>query len=102
VSFEVRGFGEFTLLIAKHDPGQGIVWLAFASLITGLVITFWLPRRRVWARVDRDGHLSLVGRFDRYVDFVGEFGRLVDDLVALRRAGPGPGPAAPLGVPLQG
>ena len=24
-------FGEYTLLIAKHDPGQGIVWLAFGS-----------------------------------------------------------------------
>ena len=24
------GFGEYTLLIAKRDPGQGLVWLAFA------------------------------------------------------------------------
>ena len=30
-SVELRGFGEFTLLIAKRDPGQGIVWAAFGA-----------------------------------------------------------------------
>jgi cytochrome c biogenesis protein len=84
-SVEVRRFTDFTLLIAKHDPGQGLVWLAFSLLITGLAITFYLPRRRVWARVAADGELSLVGRSDRYVDFDREFGRLLDDLVAARR-----------------
>jgi cytochrome c biogenesis protein len=78
------GFSEYTLLIAKRDPGQGIVWGAFAALIVGLSITFYLPRRRVWARLDAGGGLSLVGRSDRYVDFDHEFGRLVDDLVAAR------------------
>jgi cytochrome c biogenesis protein len=81
------GFSEYTLLIAKKDPGQGIVWFAFGSLIVGLSITFYLPRRRVWARLAPTGELALVGRSDRYVDFDREFGRLVDDLVAAR-AGP--------------
>ena len=76
------------LLIAKHDPGQGIVWTAFGFLITGLMITFWLPRRRVWARLDGDGKLAVVWRSDRYVDVVNEFGRLLDDLVLLRRGAP--------------
>jgi len=81
------GFSEYTLLIAKRDPGQGLVWLAFGALIVGLSITFYLPRRRVWARLGRDGELALVGRSDRYVDFDREFGRLVDDLVAARGGG---------------
>ena len=84
-SVELRGFSSYTLLIAKHDPGQGIAWLAFGSLISGILITFYLPRRRVWARLDRTGSLSLVGRSDRYVDFDREFGRLLDDLVAARQ-----------------
>ncbi|HSO30699.1 MAG TPA: cytochrome c biogenesis protein ResB [Candidatus Sulfomarinibacteraceae bacterium] len=85
------GFGEYTLLIAKRDPGQGIVWGAFAALIVGLSITFYLPRRRVWARLDAGGELALVGRSDRHVDFDREFGRLVDDLVAARaRSGGAP------------
>jgi cytochrome c biogenesis protein len=81
----LESFSDYTLLIAKADPGQGIVWLAFASLITGIVITFWFPRRRVWARLDRDGRLGLVWRSDRYVDVEREFGRLLDDLVVARK-----------------
>jgi cytochrome c biogenesis protein len=85
VSLELTDFGEYTLLIAKLDPGQGIVWVAFASLITGIAITFYLPRRRVWARIAPDGRIALVWRSDRYVDVEREFGRLLDDLVAARR-----------------
>jgi cytochrome c biogenesis protein ResB len=87
-SVELRGFSDYTLLIAKKDPGQGIVWVAFASLIVGIVVTFWLPRRRVWGRLGADGRLALVMRADRYVDAGREFGRLLDDLVASRRAPP--------------
>ena len=83
-SVELAGFGEFTLLIAKKDPGQGIVWAAFGFLIVGILITFWMPRRRVWARLDAEGRLSLVVRADRYVDVGREFGRVLDDLVRAR------------------
>jgi cytochrome c biogenesis protein len=86
-SVTLKGFREYTLLIAKRDPGQGIVWGAFSALITGLAITFYLPRRRVWARLGSDRSLALVGRSDRYVDFDREFGRLIDDLVGARAAG---------------
>lgn len=84
---------DYTVLIARNDPGLGIVWAAFAALITGIVITFYLPRRRVWARLSPAGELALVGRSDRYVDFDKEFGRLLDDLVAAR-PGQGSGGAA--------
>jgi cytochrome c biogenesis protein len=87
-SIELRQFSEFTLLIAKKDPGQGLVWLAFGFLITGIAVTFWMPRRRVWARLDPDGRLAMTWRSDRYVDVIGEFGRLLDDLVRLRRSDP--------------
>jgi cytochrome c biogenesis protein ResB len=83
-SVQLRGIEGATILIAKSDPGQGLVWLAFSSLIAGLVITFYLPRRRIWARLRPDGRLAIVGRSDRYVDFSREFGRLLDDLVAAR------------------
>jgi cytochrome c biogenesis protein len=87
LSVELTDFGEYTVLIAKADPGQGLVWLAALSLIAGISITFYLPRRRVWARLSRDGRLGLVWRSDRYVDVEREFGRLLDDLVAVRRPG---------------
>ncbi|MEZ0241137.1 MAG: cytochrome c biogenesis protein ResB [Chloroflexota bacterium] len=84
LSVSLRGFSDYTLLIAKRDPGQPIIWAAFAALIIGLAITFYLPRRRVWARFRHDGGLDLVGRSDRYVDFDREFGSLVDELIAAR------------------
>jgi cytochrome c biogenesis protein len=83
-SVGVRQFSDYTLLIAKKDPGQGIVWTAFLLLIIGLAITFYLPRRRIWARLVPGGELRLVARSDRYVDLEREFGRLLDDLVARR------------------
>jgi cytochrome c biogenesis protein len=85
ISIALPEFGEYTLLIAKRDPGQGIVWLAFLSLIAGITITFYRPRRRVWARLTPDGQLAVVFRADRYVDVEREFGALLDDLVAVRR-----------------
>jgi cytochrome c biogenesis protein len=87
VSIQLADFGEYTLLIAKHDPGQGLVWLAFLALIAGITITFYLPRRRVWFRRGADGRLGIVWRSDRYIDVEREFGALLDDLVAVRRPG---------------
>ena len=82
----VRAFSDYTLLIAKRDPGAPLVWLAFAALITGLAITFYLPRRRIWTRLGPDGRLDLVGRADRQLDFEPEIAAIVDDLVAARGA----------------
>jgi cytochrome c biogenesis protein len=84
-SVTLAGFSEYTLLIAKNDPGQGLIWIAFLSLITGITITFYLPRRRVWTRLTPSGDLGIVWRSDRYIDVEREFGRLLDDLVAARR-----------------
>ena len=88
IGVALRGIEGATILIAKQDPGQGFVWTAFASLIAGLLITFYLPRRRVWVRLAEEDDLAIVGRSDRYVDFTREFGRLLDDIVRIRRADP--------------
>src|SRR5205814_6265938 len=80
IAVGMSGIEGATILIAKLDPGQGFVWTAFASLISGLLITFYLPRRRVWVRLSEGGKLAIVGLSDRYVDFEREFGKLLDDL----------------------
>jgi len=85
ISVQLTDFTDYTLLIAKRDPGQGLIWLAFLLLISGITITFYRPRRRVWARLAADGRLAIVWRSERYVDVEREFGRLLDDLVAVRR-----------------
>ena len=95
MSVSLRSFSEYTLLIAKRDPGLPIVWTAFIALLVGLAVTFYLPRRRVWARLGLDGRLDLVGRADRQVEFDREFGGLIDVVVAARGAPAPPGPPGP-------
>ena len=79
--------GAFTGMVIKRDPGQGLIWIAYLSLITGLALTFYFPRRRVWARLDGD-RLALAMAADRYVDVEHEFGRLTDELSARLRNRP--------------
>jgi cytochrome c biogenesis protein len=73
------GAGAFTGLVVKNDPGQGIIWLAYLSLISGILLTFYFPRRRVWARLQGD-RVDLAMVADRYASAPREFGRLLDDL----------------------
>jgi cytochrome c biogenesis protein len=69
----------WTGMVIKTDPGAGIVWIAFASLISGVVVTFYLPRRRVWVRL-AEGRAALVLRAERYVSVDRELDELVADL----------------------
>jgi cytochrome c biogenesis protein len=69
----------FTGMVIKRDPGQGVIWVAFLSLITGLILSFYFPRRRVWARLDKD-RLSVALTADRYVNPEREFDELLADL----------------------
>ena len=99
----LREVGAYTGIVASRDPGEGIVWLAFAFLIGGLVLTFYFPRRRAWVRIDRSGELRLAWISDRYVSVRRELGGLLDDLVAVRApaspdTGAGP-PAMGQGAP---
>jgi cytochrome c biogenesis protein len=71
----------YTGMVIKRDPGQGLVWLAYLSLITGLVLTFYFPRRRLWARFE-GGKLQLAMLADRYVDAEREFEKLVEHVSA--------------------
>jgi cytochrome c biogenesis protein len=61
------GVGSWSGLVIRNDPGQPLIWLAFGLLIAGLVLTFYFPRRRAWARVT-EGRVDLALAADRYVD----------------------------------
>ncbi len=71
--------GAYTGMVVKRDPGQGLIWLAYLSLITGLVLTFYFPRRRVWARLE-GGRLEVALAAERYVNAEREFEALLDEL----------------------
>jgi cytochrome c biogenesis protein len=70
-----QGIGAWSGMVVRADPGQPIIWLAFGLLIVGLVLTFYFPRRRAWARIS-DDRIDLAFLADRYVDKEREFGQL--------------------------
>lgn len=67
----------FTGMVIKKDPGQPLVLVAFVALVSGLVLTFYFPRRRVWSVVE-NGQVRLAVRCDRYVNEADELAALVD------------------------
>jgi cytochrome c biogenesis protein len=70
-----QGIGAWSGMVVRADPGQPIIWLAFGLLIVGLVLTFYFPRRRAWARISGD-RIDLAFLADRYVDREREFEQL--------------------------
>ena len=78
----------------QEGPGAGDRLDARSLLlIIGLAITFYLPRRRIWARLAPAGELRLVARSDRYVDLEREFGTPASTISSPRRRRPPAGPA---------
>jgi len=71
--------GAYTGMVIKRDPGASLIWIAYLSLMAGLLLTFYFPRRRVWARFEgRRLELALVA--ERYVNAEREFDDLLDEL----------------------
>jgi cytochrome c biogenesis protein len=81
----LAGIGAWSGMVIKNDPGQPIIWIAFGFLIVGLVLTFYFPRRRAWARLEGD-RIALALTADRYVDRDRELARLADEVARLTGA----------------
>ncbi len=80
----VNAISAYSGIIVRRDPGAPLVWISFALLVLGLAITFYFPRRRVWARIAPAGEVRLAAHADRYVDLRREFGAFLTDLVSRR------------------
>jgi len=64
-----------------RDPGYGLVVAGAVCLLVGVTLTFHFPHRRVWARVDSDGQVSLVGSTSWDIDrFNQQFDELASEL----------------------
>jgi cytochrome c biogenesis protein len=51
---------KYTGLMVRGDPGAVWVWLGAAMLTVGMTMTFGLPHRRLWVRVQPSGGGSVV------------------------------------------
>ena len=64
------GQREFAGIQVKRDRSDYLVWAGAALLLGGLLVTFWVPRRRLWAKITpvrtqlagQAGHLVKFGR----------------------------------------
>lgn len=70
----------FVGIEVRRDPSVNLVWAGAALLVLSLVLIFWLPRRRLWARLREDG-VCIVGQGEASMDLRRELGPL------LQRAG---------------
>ena len=60
------GFTSWVTFLARRDPGMGILFAGAGLLVASLIVTFWLPRRRLSVRpVGAGVRIALRGeRFD--------------------------------------
>lgn len=77
VTVEFGGFDAWVTLMARSDPGLGLLLAGGIGLCASLAVALWLPRRRVSIR-PRGGEVALVLRGER-------FDRPGDELDRLRR-----------------
>lgn len=74
--YQFAGPREFTGLNVRRDPGGIAFWVGVGLGLVGMTTTFFMPRRRVWARVTVD-RVQLAGQAGHGIDLTSELERLV-------------------------
>jgi len=76
-----EGRREFAGIEVRRDPGANFIWAGAGLLLAGLLVTFYVPRLRLWARL-RDGEAVIAAQAERSGGFRAEARRLVRELDA--------------------
>ncbi len=79
--YTFAGRREFAGIEVRRDPGAKFIWVAAGLLIAGLMVSFYVPRLRLWARV-RGGETVIAGPAERSGAFQTEMKRLTRELDA--------------------
>jgi cytochrome c biogenesis protein ResB len=72
------GQREFAGITVKRDRSDYLVWAGAALIVLGLIATFWVPRRRLWARISST-RTSLAGQAPGHARYARELRRLARD-----------------------
>ena len=67
-TYTFRGQLEASGLSVRRDPGDTFIWVAVGMAIVGLAITFYVPRRRLWVRVE-EGRVQMAGIAEKTARF---------------------------------
>ena len=82
--YQFAGPREFTGLNVRRDPGGIAFWVGIGLGIVGMTTTFFMPRRRIWARVT-DDQVQLAGQAGHGIDMTSELQQLASGDVAQKR-----------------
>ena len=73
--YSFLGQREFSGINVKRDRSNYMVWVGAGLIVVGLMVTFWVPRRRLWARISNGGS-ALAGQAPGHARFAGDLKRL--------------------------
>lgn len=71
LEYTFEGQREFSGLNVRRDRSDYLIWLGAALTVVGLMITFWVPRRRLWAKISTAG-TKLAGQAPKHARFTRE------------------------------
>jgi cytochrome c biogenesis protein ResB len=83
-----EGRREFAGIEVRRDPGVNFIWAAAGLLLAGLLVTFYVPRLRLWVRV-RPDETALAAPAERAGVFQSEVTRLARELGLEKRGNDG-------------
>jgi cytochrome c biogenesis protein ResB len=69
--YSFLGQREFAGIQVKKDRSAILIWVATGLLVGGLLVTFWVPRRRLWAKIT-PARTYLAGQAGHLVSFRAE------------------------------
>src|SRR3989449_7299699 len=81
--YSFLGQREFAGITVKRDRSDYLVWAGAALILAGLMATFWVPRRRFWAKITAT-RTVMAGQAPAHARYTRELKRLA------RRAGSAP------------
>lgn len=74
---------QYTGLIVARDPGGTLVWLGALLLVLGVMLVFFFPVRRIWARISSatsGSRIQVAALASHDVTFETAFRSLIDDV----------------------
>jgi hypothetical protein len=71
LEYTFEGQREFAGIQARRDRSDNLVWIGAAAIVVGLAITFWVPRRRLWAKITGAG-TAIAGQAPSHANFTQE------------------------------
>ena len=84
--YSFEGRREYTGVLVRRDPGAWLIWVGATLLIGGLVVTFYVPRRRLWLKITPE-RAVVAGIAQRTAHLSTELQRLLVEAQGGERAG---------------